>query len=935
MSTWNRRVVAALLVAGLVAAGGCAAGRESRRGSAAVGSDAAGAVGGAAGARSGPSELTLEQLLADLPPVAPPEPPAGAAGPATQPTTRPSLAAIELYARARGAMQERQFYTAVNLLERCEQLDPESAEVQFALGRAYLQIGGATEKAAAALDRATRLDPDSLDAWLELARLRLRGAPAEALEPLLRATRTEDYATDDGEAAIVDLFLARALQQRGYDRAAVAQYQALLERLSRRSLAIRGNPDVAALAARPEPIVLELARLYERRGEPQRAIALYDRLAGASPESFEPQARAVRALLSAGRGDAATRRAGDVVRRFRASPPSIELFLDAHRRAAKAPADGESRAVSELTRMYRADPSDDALLTALADVLAELGRDTEARKLLADAVRRAPGDIPLLRRLVRLMYERGDALSAAQVLIEDTARRPHAAAADVAPLWRPLVEPWRPGAIRPDDLRRIELSKDLEPVRQYWIARLASEARRPALVEAALRSSVETSVARAGGGAGEPFAPAFLLRIQHLWQDDARTVEQRREAADALLAATRALADPGLTAAVEAADAFYRLPSPEDLPAFERAVAAHGRDGLPPTLALLRAESFRRAGQADEFEQSMWKLLEDHPLYEDAYIGLYAHYVRQSAAGQAMKVLDTWSSADPRTLAGRTIYVDLMLDARQYPLAEAALEDLLREHADETEVLGLYLRLHALTSRPQQAIDELARMLGRDPTNGALVQALVAAHRERGETPAALQVLAASTEAAAGQPNLLYQLSHLYFLLGERAECERTLERALAVDPQHVPASNDLAYFWAEAGRNLVQAEAMARLATAAEPDNAAYLDTLGWVLYKQGRFAAARDSLRRAAEAARPPDATVLDHLGDAAYRLGDVADAVASWQKAVTILRSGGEADRPDDAALRLRLDAKLRQRLAGEEVDVAPVAAGPPPDGQTRSN
>lgn len=870
-----------------------------------------------AAATGGASEVTLRQLVAALAPVEPPPPgvttaPAGA-------TTRPSLAAVELYARARGAMQERQFYTAVNLLERCEALDPWSAEVQFALGRAYLQIGGANDRASTALERAARLSPQSLDFWLELARVRLRGAPGDPLEPLLRATQTPDYGADDAEASIVDLLLARALTQRGHERAAVEQYELLLDRLSRRSLAIRGNPEVAQLAARPEPVVLELARLYEKRGQPQRAVALYDRLSAAAPGLFEPQARAVRALLSAGRGDAAVRRAGDAVRRFGASPASIELFLEAHRRAARTPGDGEARAIAELTRMVRADPSDDALLTALADVLARSGRDDQARELLVDAVRRRPGDIPLLRRLVRLAYERGDALSAAGVLVEETARRPESASTELPPLWRPLLEPWRRGAIRADDLRRLTLPDRLHPVRDYWIARLASEARRPALVESALRGAVDTSIAF-----GQPLAPALLLRVQQLWQDDARDDAQRRAAVDDLLTGARAAgADERLIAYLEAVDAYFRLPSPQDLPAFERAREVSGKRGLPPEVALLRAEAFRRAGQTAAFEQAMWKLLEDHPMYEDAYIALYGHYVRQSSAGQAMKVLDTWSSVDPRTLAGRTIYVDLMLDARQYPLAEAALTDLLREHGDETEVLGLFLRLHALTDRGDQAVEQLEQMRQREPTNGAVIQALVAAHRERGQTPSALRVLAESAQAATDEPNLLYQLSHLYYLLEERSECERLLERVLSIDPRHVPASNDLAYFHAEAGRNLAQAETMARLATEAEPDNAAYLDTLGWVLYKQGRFAEARDVLRKAVEYARPPDPTVLDHLGDAAYRLGEVVEASANWQKAMALLRQArlSDADRPDQVELRVRLEAKLRQRLAGEPVEVAP--------------
>src|SRR5436189_5319273 len=59
----------------------------------------------------------------------------------TGPATRPSLDAIELFARARGAMLDNQRFNAINLLEKAVQLDPQSAELQYQLGRAYLGHG--------------------------------------------------------------------------------------------------------------------------------------------------------------------------------------------------------------------------------------------------------------------------------------------------------------------------------------------------------------------------------------------------------------------------------------------------------------------------------------------------------------------------------------------------------------------------------------------------------------------------------------------------------------------------------------------------------------------------------------------------------------------------------------------------------------------------
>src|SRR5262245_1530319 len=70
--------------------------------------------------------------------------------PATQPA-QPPLDALELYARARDAQNQRQRFTAINLIEKALELDPGSFELNFALGRAYLVAGGSIDRAVAAL----------------------------------------------------------------------------------------------------------------------------------------------------------------------------------------------------------------------------------------------------------------------------------------------------------------------------------------------------------------------------------------------------------------------------------------------------------------------------------------------------------------------------------------------------------------------------------------------------------------------------------------------------------------------------------------------------------------------------------------------------------------------------------------------------------------
>ena len=79
-------------------------------------------------------------------------------------------------------------------------------------------------------------------------------------------------------------------------------------------------------------------------------------------------------------------------------------------------------------------------------------------------------------------------------------------------------------------------------------------------------------------------------------------------------------------------------------------------------------------------------------------------------------------------------------------------------------------------------------------------------------------MLDAARAEAADEPDVLYDLSQEYARLGLPRTAEEVLEQVLALDPAHAGASNDLGYAWAEQGRNLERAEALAREAVKEEP---------------------------------------------------------------------------------------------------------------------
>src|SRR5207237_42233 len=106
-------------------------------------------------------------------------------------------------------------------------------------------------------------------------------------------------------------------------------------------------------------------------------------------------------------------------------------------------------------------------------------------------------------------------------------------------------------------------------------------------------------------------------------------------------------------------------------------------------------------------------------------------------------------------------------------------------------------------------------------------------------------------------------------LQNKNDEARKQYERALALDPQMPVAANNLAWDYAENGRNLDVALSLAQIAKAKLPDSASISDTLGWIYYKKGLGGLAINSFEDAVKQA-PSDASIRYRLGLAYLKTG-----------------------------------------------------------------
>jgi tetratricopeptide (TPR) repeat protein len=855
---------------------------------------------GAATKPADPADFTLEQIL--------PRP--TLAAPATSPaaTTRPSLDAIETFARARDAMLQNQRYTAINLFEKTIALDPDSYEPRYWLGQAYGPgVSGSNDQAIAAFEAAAKIEPNHIDVQLELGRQYLaKKDNADAIKHLRLAMQTDEYQRGIESAAVVDFYLARALEDSGYDRAALERYESLIERLQAGGLSIGRSPELAFMLSQPDGIFAQAAALFQKRGKYHEALALYRAAAKRRPESFGYHAGIVDALLASGTAQEAAQAATQIVRQFHASPDSLALLRETYRRGGG----GDSAAAQELERLRRESPDDRSILYALVDLLSSTGRSGDATALLSQESARSGYDPELVRRLFKLQDDANDVDAAAGTLISALAARPDLTR-DLAPMWAQLLHPWRKNHLTVASLQNLKVAPQAEASRQFWLSQLAGVWNRQMLT----RSSLEKAVKQV-----PPFPPAYRALIVQYWHRSDWDQAKKRSASTELVASLQKQHDAVLAAELRGIAAMNAQATSKAVEDFSRAMAAGGHS---IDLRLEYAASLKASGDDAGSEQVLWKLAGDEPMCEDAYESLFQFYLQKSDPEQAVKVMRTWLEHDPLSINGRLLQASVLQQANEPKRAEEVLNDLFAREPDNSDVLSAMEDFYTRTNHLDAYVARLEAQRTEHPENRLAVEQLVILYAQQNRLPDAIRVLDAARAAAANDADLLYYLGGLYARIGQRDTTEQILRDVIRIDPTHPGANNDLGYTWADEGKNLPQAESMIRVAIATEPDNHSFLDSLGWVLYKRGQFQAARQALQSAVNAAVAPDPVVLDHLGDVLYRLNLTSEAAQQWRRSQERL-SGEQSERDELKQLKLQLQQKLKQVDAGRPVTVAPVAS-----------
>lgn len=166
---------------------------------------------------------------------------------------------------------------------------------------------------------------------------------------------------------------------------------------------------------------------------------------------------------------------------------------------------------------------------------------------------------------------------------------------------------------------------------------------------------------------------------------------------------------------------------------------------------------------------------------------------------------------------------------------------------------------------------------------------------------------------------LHFFLGNMQDRTGDKEATILSMRRVLELDQDHVQALNFLAYTFADNGRQLEEAEALARRALSLQPDDGYILDTMGWVLFKRGRVS---ESVRmlEAAYKRQPSEAVIAEHLADAYYK-----NQMPEKAKKLYLRAAENESDEATVAKIYSKIAAvdKQIQAMGGGDRDPASIA------------
>ncbi len=362
----------------------------------------------------------------------------------------------------------------------------------------------------------------------------------------------------------------------------------------------------------------------------------------------------------------------------------------------------------------------------------------------------------------------------------------------------------------------------------------------------------------------------------------------------------------------------------EDLQTLAQVSLAHGEFGAAVDYATraLRIQpndpaqhsilgiAYLRLGQSEKAGQQMLAAQAIDPKNPIYHVELAAIYAAQGKKTEADGELNTalQSGRDSTDILGQV--EDLRVSLHDRAKAIGDVRQFINTHPQSGDAHRILAALYADGEEYSAAKQELARALELDPKLLLAYLQLGKACQAEKDDDCAVSNYEKALELQPQFPPLLTLLGNLYIAKGDLAKAENDFEQALAVDPNAGVAASNLAWVLARQNRNLQRALVLARLASQQFPNVDSIADTLGWVEYVSGNTPEAASDLRECTRN-HPDYASCHYHLGVVLVASGKKPEGRKELDTALSLNLKG------DDAQDARRVIAQVRQSIPQKAV------------------
>jgi predicted Zn-dependent protease len=227
---------------------------------------------------------------------------------------------------------------------------------------------------------------------------------------------------------------------------------------------------------------------------------------------------------------------------------------------------------------------------------------------------------------------------------------------------------------------------------------------------------------------------------------------------------------------------------------------------------------------------------------------------------------------------------ELYKKQNNFPLAIERLETIIKTRPDNYFAWEGLLILYAETKEWDKLFVKGKECATKFNTS-LIVKVLYAnAAIEKGQFDVAEEELRKGLILAGNNPDFQLQVlvmkADMFYKKGDFNRAWEVFKEALKIKPEDPMVMNNYAYYLAEQGQDLKEAEKMAKYVIDKEKGNSTYLDTYAWVLFKKGKNREAQKILEAVISSHEKPNSEWFEHMGYIYKSQGKCEKAIENWK-------------------------------------------------------